>query len=213
MSNSDKIIFDNRIDFVQNQFTSFFYSNPKNSMLLLRNRIKLLSKSILILSMLLVSNNSPVSAAQFKSNVNSSKLANINYESVKIAGVVIKRDDLTFEYLDCKKTTDLYSNQYLSCTFKITYIGSDEMKDFSIINARAFSALDGNQYSFNNSTVGGNYSIDMISRQPVRGVINFSWSPALKRLSILEFETNNTSRKILIRYKTAQQKSLISHPN
>jgi hypothetical protein len=183
-------------------------------MLLLRNKIKLLSKSVLILSMLLTSNNLPASAAQFESNVNSSKLANINYESVKIAGVVIKRDDLTFEYLGCRKTTSEYGNSYyLSCTFKITYVGNDEMKDFGFTSARVFSALDGNQYSYDNAIVGGNSSIDMISRQPIRGVINFPWSPALKRLSALEFETNNTSRKILIRHKTAQQKPLINRPN
>lgn len=129
-----------------------------------------------------------------------SEQVNSNNGLTKVA-LVIKRDDFIFEYFGCRKAVRDYESQRLDCIFKITYTGNDEIKDFQIINARAFSSIDGNQYDSASLIVAGKYNVDMIPRQPIQGVISFDWSPALKRLSSLEFETNNTNRKILIRYK------------
>jgi hypothetical protein len=163
------------------------------------NTKKSLLKSVLMVSMLLVSSNLPASAMQPKSNTTRS--ANINASPTKIAALIIKQDDLTFQYLNCRRGADPNGYDVMSCHFKITYIGNDEMRNFSITSARVFSSLDGNQYNADTMTVGGNYSIDLISRQPIRGVISFPWNPGLRRLSVLQFETNNTSRKIQVKFR------------
>jgi hypothetical protein len=166
-------------------------------MLLTEQNLPLLLKSSLTLSMLFLSTNLPAFAAKNQSIVNSTQSTKINHSSnpIKIAGIV-RRDDFTFEYLGCRK----YESQ-MHCTFKIIYVGNGEARNFSINNARVFSALDGNQYDSENTLIGGRSYVNMISGQPTRGVLIFPWSPALRRLSTLEFETNQTNSKILIRYK------------
>jgi hypothetical protein len=131
-----------------------------------------------------------------------------NNQPVRRTPPLIRRDDLTFQLFGCKKENVNYTD-VLKCHFKITYVGNDEMKDFRITNARAISALDGNQYSPYSMTVAGQEGIDMIKGQPIHGAISFLWAPALKRLSTLEFETNNTSRKISLTFKRPQPRPVV----
>jgi hypothetical protein len=136
------------------------------------------------------------------SSNNSESLGNNNIKPapVKRRVSLIRQDDFTFQPVGCKKQSgDFAGIAFLKCSFKITYVGNDEVKNFAITNARVFSAIDGNQYTASSLTVAGQYSVDMIKGQPIQGVLSFEWSPALKRLSVMEFETNSTSHKISIR--------------
>jgi hypothetical protein len=178
-------------------------------MLLTKHKAILLLRSTLTLSILLGVANPPAFATKNQINVNNTQSANASNISspVKIAGIVTRRNDFTFEYLGCKK----YESQ-MHCTFKITYVGNGEARDFQINSARVFSALDGNQYDSENTLIGGRYSVNMISGQQTRGVLVFPWSPALRQLSTLEFETNQTSSKILIRYRPRPMQRPIPKP-
>jgi hypothetical protein len=125
--------------------------------------------------------------------------ANENGAPMETTNSVIRQDDLTFQPLGCKKESGYGHDAILNCYFKIIYVGNDEMQNFQITSARAFSAIDDNQYNHFTTMVAGQSSVEMIKGQPIRGVISFMWSPALKNISLLEFQTNNTSRKISIR--------------
>lgn len=136
------------------------------------------------------------SSGQPSSNLNS------NSNSPQLP-LIIQREDLKFQYLKCQKENDYYNQKKLNCYFKIIYTGNDELKNFEITNARLFSSIDGNQYTASSITVAGNSSVDMVPHQPIKAVISFDWSPQVKP-STLEFETNNTSRKISIRFRRPQ---------
>lgn len=144
------------------------------------------------------------------SNNNSAQLDNnVTAAPLKVTNPIIRQDNFTFQIVGCRREFVDYYGNTLACVIRITYVGNDDMKDFSITSARAISAVDGNQYTPFESTVAGQQNVDMVRGQPMRGVLRFKLESGLKRLSLIQIETNNTRGKITFKNKRSQPKAVV----